>query len=61
MNKETWKANNDRVAWVQRHLEELREIEGLDDPPERYSELEDWLESHKGAVTQKLDEDDNDE
>lgn len=53
MNIETWKANNDRIQWIQKHRDELAEL--IDkDIPRSASELSSWLEDNKHLITKAL-------
>lgn len=55
---ERWEANKDRPAWVQANRDELAEATGMHVPRSR-SNISTFLGSKKGAVTKKLNEEDN--
>lgn len=50
---DTWQEYNDRPAAVRRHRSELQAATGLD-IPRNLAEIEDWLSTHKSAMTRKL-------
>jgi len=52
---EVWKQHNDRPAWVQRHRTALQAATGKE-IPQAIPAIADWLDDHKGAMTQKLTE-----
>lgn len=56
---ETWQEHKDRPAWVQANRDAIMAATDKDIPRGR-AEIAEWLDSHKGAVTQALEPNDGD-
>jgi len=52
LTADEWRDNYDSVAWVRRQRDALRALDF--DPPTSLARLNEWLDSHKGAVTEAL-------
>jgi len=52
LTADEWTHNYDSPAWVRRHVADLRALDF--DPPTSLARLSEWLDGHKGAVTEAL-------
>lgn len=57
---ETWQEHKDRPAWVQANRDAIMAATDKDIPRGR-AEIAEWLDSHKGSVTQALKPNDDTE